>query len=183
MASHYGRTRIHSDLPNKRRLQGFTLFELMVTLCIVSILASIALPGFRKTIQEFRLNAFVDDYTDLIKVTWAYRLTLNEWPEDKDRNVIPPNVKPFLPKRFYNNSNNYFIVRPLRFKESCWDFDNWLGDRNANIKGYYISARDLTNGYLQKAKAHLQTLDFFKNRLACPRPQDAGSIMYKFPEV
>ncbi|MDR0756134.1 MAG: hypothetical protein LBE99_04455, partial [Puniceicoccales bacterium] len=37
--------------------KDFTLVEIIVALCIVAILTAIAVPGFRKATEDFRLNA------------------------------------------------------------------------------------------------------------------------------
>ncbi|MDR0646994.1 MAG: prepilin-type N-terminal cleavage/methylation domain-containing protein [Puniceicoccales bacterium] len=38
---------------------GFTLIEVVVALCIVTILTAIAIPGFRKVTEDFRVNECV----------------------------------------------------------------------------------------------------------------------------
>lgn len=49
-----------------RRLQGFTLIELMVTIAVAAILLSLALPSFRNMIVTSRLNSVSAELTDAI---------------------------------------------------------------------------------------------------------------------
>ncbi|MDR2396332.1 MAG: type II secretion system GspH family protein [Puniceicoccales bacterium] len=57
--------------PNRN---GFTLVEIIVSLCIVAILAAIAVPGFKKATEDFRLNEFACNFDSLIKATRSYYL-------------------------------------------------------------------------------------------------------------
>ena len=177
----YSRARDPFLTPILKRHKGFTLFELMVTLCIVSILATIALPGFRKTMREFRLNAFVDDYTDLIKAERAHHLIMNEWPPDtSSANILPSELIPFLPKRFYRPSYGYFVTRPFRDFSSGvgWDIDNWPTGSEP-WRGYFLTVRGATSNQFKQAKPRLESLDFFRGHLKYL----GTNIYYKYPDV
>jgi prepilin-type N-terminal cleavage/methylation domain-containing protein len=68
---------------------GFTLIEIVVALCIVAILTAIAIPGFKKATEDFRLNEFACNFDSLIKAYRSYYLIFNEWPADGTENTIP----------------------------------------------------------------------------------------------
>ncbi|MBO3639094.1 pilus assembly FimT family protein [Acinetobacter soli] len=48
-----------------QKMKGFTLIELIITITVLAILATIAVPSFTKMIAQQRLNA---DYRDLINI-------------------------------------------------------------------------------------------------------------------
>ena len=52
-------------LPVRKRHQGFTLIELMITVAIVGILAAVALPGYSRYIQKSRRNDAKTSLLDL----------------------------------------------------------------------------------------------------------------------
>jgi type IV fimbrial biogenesis protein FimT len=47
--------------PAKRRIQGFTLIELLVAIAVVAVLAGVAVPNMRTSIQNGRLSTQVND--------------------------------------------------------------------------------------------------------------------------
>ena len=49
---------------------GFTLIEVMVSLAILGILATLAVPGFTETIKRYRVNAIKEDLISSIQ--WAH---------------------------------------------------------------------------------------------------------------
>ncbi|MDR0647253.1 MAG: prepilin-type N-terminal cleavage/methylation domain-containing protein, partial [Puniceicoccales bacterium] len=92
---------------------GFTLIEVVVALCIVAILTAIAIPGFKKATEDFRLNATLEDTVDIMKACRAYYLIFNEWPGDGGKNTIPAGkILYFLSKHLHKG--NQLIYTPLR---------------------------------------------------------------------
>jgi hypothetical protein len=55
----------------------------------VAILTAIAIPGFRKATEDFRLNEFACNFDSLIKAFRSYYLIFNEWPADVVNNIVP----------------------------------------------------------------------------------------------
>jgi prepilin-type N-terminal cleavage/methylation domain-containing protein len=76
---------------------GFTLIEVVVTLCIVAIFTAIAVPGFRKATEDFRFNTVLQDTLDIMKACRNYYLIFNEFPPNMS-NGIPDRLLPLVPK-------------------------------------------------------------------------------------
>jgi prepilin-type N-terminal cleavage/methylation domain-containing protein len=107
---------------------GFTLIEVVVTLCIVAILSAIAIPGFRKATEDFRLNATLEDTVDILKSFRAYYLIFNEFPPDSSvMGAVPGRLLPFVPSRLRNPATGKWNAVPLGNKAYSYDIDNWMG--------------------------------------------------------
>ncbi|WP_336368339.1 GspH/FimT family pseudopilin [Marinobacter sp. C2H3] len=53
-------------MPAKRRHAGFTMIELLVTIIVLAIVASYALPSFEQTVLNNRLTSQVNDVSSLV---------------------------------------------------------------------------------------------------------------------
>jgi prepilin-type N-terminal cleavage/methylation domain-containing protein len=151
---------------------GFTLIEIVVALCIVAILTAIAIPGFKKATEDFRLNEFACNFDSLIKSTRAYYLIFNEWPPDPSRTNVPSgNIRYFLPSHLHKG--NQLIYAPLRKSGTAFDFDNYIGSETMGIR-----ARELGT-YLQLAWGKLQLLGEHKNHFI----REGNNILYQFLDI
>jgi prepilin-type N-terminal cleavage/methylation domain-containing protein len=109
---------------------GFTLIEIVVTLCIVAILTAIAIPGFRKATEDFRLNSTLEDTVDILKACRNYYLIFNEFPSNV-YNDIPAKLLPFVPSHLidprpsYGNSHRWNRI-PLGKTAYGYDLDNFM---------------------------------------------------------
>ncbi|MDR0755619.1 MAG: type II secretion system GspH family protein, partial [Puniceicoccales bacterium] len=120
--------------------KGFTLVEIIVALCIVAILTAIAVPGFRKATEDFRLNATLEDTVDILKAFRAYYLIFNEFPPDATvLSAVPGRLKPFLPSRLINPATGKWNVVPLGNKAYCYDVDNWMSSGSNRPRSIGIS--------------------------------------------
>jgi prepilin-type N-terminal cleavage/methylation domain-containing protein len=103
---------------------GFTLVEIIVALCIVAILAAIAVPGFKKATEDFRVNSTVEDTLDILKACRAYYLIFNEFSPDCNDN-IPTKLYPFVPSYLVNPSRKW-NRRPLGNAAYNYDLENFM---------------------------------------------------------
>jgi prepilin-type N-terminal cleavage/methylation domain-containing protein len=109
---------------------GFTLIEIVVALCIVAILTAIAIPGFKKATEDFRLNSTLEDTLDILKACRTYYLIFNEFPLDAGLNAVPNRLDLFIPTHLMNSSKKLLICRPLGKTAYTYDVDNWLTTSN-----------------------------------------------------
>jgi type II secretory pathway pseudopilin PulG len=96
----------------------------------VAILATIAVPGFKKATEDFRLNATLEDTVDILKAFRAYYLIFNEFPSDMSSSAIPNRLLSFVPSRLINPVTHKWNVIPLGNKAYSYDIDNWMGHSN-----------------------------------------------------
>ncbi|MDR2769032.1 MAG: prepilin-type N-terminal cleavage/methylation domain-containing protein [Puniceicoccales bacterium] len=163
---------------------GFTLVEIMVALCIVTILSTIAIPGFKKATEDFRLNEFACNFDSLIKSFRSYYLIFNEWPADVSNNVIPSgNIRHFLQHHLYKGNN--FIYKPLRKSGAAFDFENWALNDGRVMATMGLTARELGT-HFKLAWEKLQSLNDHKTHLF--NIKDASlkkdiDIFYRFPDI
>jgi prepilin-type N-terminal cleavage/methylation domain-containing protein len=110
---------------------GFTLIEIIVALCIVAILTAIAIPGFKKATEDFRVNSTVEDTLNIIKACRNYYLIFNEFPPNVN-NDIPDKLLPFVPKylvdpnRGKDGHAHRWNRRPLGKTAYNYDVDNFM---------------------------------------------------------
>ncbi|MDR1255032.1 MAG: prepilin-type N-terminal cleavage/methylation domain-containing protein [Puniceicoccales bacterium] len=166
-----------------KRSCGFTLAEIMVALCIAAIFTAIAMPGFKKTMQDLKLNEFVCNFEGLIKAFRSYYLIFNEWPPDGGSNTIPAgNIRCFLQHHLYKE--NQFIYRPLRKSGASFDFENWINGNVRSDDGVVLPiAINARMGNMQDVRLcfnGLADLDGFKGNVYY---HSSTCVAYRFSEA
>jgi hypothetical protein len=63
----------------------------------VAILTAIAVPGFKKATEDYRLNSTAEDTLSILKACRNYYLIFNEFPPNMS-NGIPDRLLPFVPR-------------------------------------------------------------------------------------
>ena len=63
---------------------GFTLLELLVVVLIISILATIALPQYRKAVAKSEMAGIIQNFRTIQTAMEEYYLRHNIWPNDID---------------------------------------------------------------------------------------------------
>jgi prepilin-type N-terminal cleavage/methylation domain-containing protein len=114
---------------------GFTLIEIIVALCIVAILTAIAVPGFKKATEDFRVNSTLEDTLSILKACRNYYLIFNEFPPNVNDD-IPDKFLPFVPRylidpnRGKDGHAHRWNRRPLGKTAYNYDLDNFMGTSN-----------------------------------------------------
>ena len=82
---------------NKRnRKQGFTLLELMMVICIISILVSIAIPAYEDARRRARISAAIGEIgANFRSPLSAYYALHGTWPKDwaELEEIMPPTMR------------------------------------------------------------------------------------------
>lgn len=91
-----------------KRLQGFTLIELMVVLVIIGVLAALIVPNVLDRADDARVTAAKTDIGNLTQALKLYKLDNQRYPSaaqglqalltKPSTDPIPPNWKPYLEK-------------------------------------------------------------------------------------
>jgi hypothetical protein len=100
----------------------------------VAILTAIAVPGFKKATEDFRLNSTLEDTLDILKACRNYYLIFNEFPPDMSSGGVPGRLRPFVSNRLINPATGRWNVVPLGNKAYFYDINNWMTIQ----KPYYI---------------------------------------------
>jgi len=70
--------KIRTKRPVRRRESGFTLFELMIVMAIISVLAAVAIPSYINAVRHGREAALRQDL-------WVMRQAIDSYTVDKEK--------------------------------------------------------------------------------------------------
>ncbi len=79
--------------------KGFTLIELMIAVVILGVLASIAVPFFRKYVRATRATTFVNDIRLLSDAGNQYALESGFWINTSAPGTYPPELEGYFSRR------------------------------------------------------------------------------------
>jgi prepilin-type N-terminal cleavage/methylation domain-containing protein len=96
------------------RRQGYTIIELLMTLVIVGLLSSIAVPKFRDVRRRASAAQIMGDFTVIRHAALSFYADSQYYPEETSAGIIPANMSRYLPAGF-------------QMKREQWelDYENW----------------------------------------------------------
>lgn len=96
------------------RKQGFTLIELLVAIVIIGVIASIAVPMFKKYVHHSKATTFANDIRILARAGDQYALESGWWVDDTSSGVFPPELEGYVSRRKFELGSSLGGV---------WDFE------------------------------------------------------------
>lgn len=81
---------------HSRRLDGFTLVEIMVVVVIVGVIAGIAIPTFMGIRTNAQAARMVNDFRQYATAFEIHAFELGYWPPDAARATIPATMQGYL---------------------------------------------------------------------------------------
>jgi prepilin-type N-terminal cleavage/methylation domain-containing protein len=98
----------------RTRRSGFTIIELLISLTIVALLASIAVPKFRDIRRRATAAQLMGDFDVMRHATLSFFVDSQYFPEEAGKGNIPVNLARYLPNGF-------------SMKKPQWelDYENW----------------------------------------------------------
>lgn len=118
-----------------RRRLGFTLIEILMSLTIVALLASIAVPKFRDIRRRATATQILGDYDVLRHAVLSFYVDSSYFPAEAGKGTTPQNLTKYLPTGF-------------SMKKPQWtlDYENWGAKAKMFKTGVVIGVSFTTPG-------------------------------------
>ncbi|MFL6375069.1 MAG: type II secretion system protein, partial [Pyrinomonadaceae bacterium] len=104
----------------QRRQQGFSLLELMITMLIMIILISVAVPTYQRSVQHARETVLKENL-------WQMRRAIDQYTADKGK--MPKNVEDLVDAKYLNEKPIDPITEKSEWREVQGDDPNNPDDR------------------------------------------------------
>jgi prepilin-type N-terminal cleavage/methylation domain-containing protein len=86
-------------------VKGFTLLEMMIVVCIVGVLATMAAPSFRRMINNMQVERLVQQLQMEEQAFKQFAIFNRGYPPSADPGVLPPGLQEYLPSGLTNWGN------------------------------------------------------------------------------
>ena len=96
------------------RTRGFTIIELLISMSIVGLLSSIAIPKFSDLRRRAEAAQILGDFDTVRHAVLSFYVDSNYFPAEANAGKVPRNLARYLPTNF-------------RMKKPQWelDYENW----------------------------------------------------------
>ncbi|WOO40121.1 prepilin-type N-terminal cleavage/methylation domain-containing protein [Rubellicoccus peritrichatus] len=88
------------DFTTTKLTSGFSLLEIMVTVAIIGMLATLAVPAIREATQNAQVMRTVSDMRQYSSAISTYNLANGEYPEDKTPGEMPEGMEEIMPPQW-----------------------------------------------------------------------------------
>ena len=119
--------------PIKRVTNGFSLIEIMITVTILGILISLAIPGLNLVRERAQNARLMNDWRTFATAYKQYILEMGNYPDDGDPGTIPTGMEDFL--RDSQWTDGTFVGG-----EWDWDFNKYGITAGVSLVGSRFSA-------------------------------------------
>lgn len=116
-----------------RSRRGFTLVEVMVVVAVISLLAALALPTFRRVQRSAVSKRYLNDARQIRDGAERYAMEKGDFPPN-GIGALHPNLRGYVPDSLFNSPTT-----PLG---GVWDWDYQQDGFRASISAYLHSVSD-----------------------------------------
>lgn len=114
-----------------RSERGFSLVELLIVLCILSLLLRMSLPAYAATQRNARAAQAVGDFEVIKAAAFAQYEATGSFPPEGSSGVVPDGMAQFLPKDYSFHHRDYQI-----------DWESWVvSDTSSHTMGSLVAVR------------------------------------------
>lgn len=122
--------------------RGFTLVELLISISIIGILASVVMPVINTVREDARMVRATSEFRSLETSLQNYLNDNDSYPPDTDRD-IPPGLEDYLAPGIWPNA---------AWPDSVFDWENWEDPDDPSKRILQISVRFCPAGQLDECK-------------------------------
>lgn len=120
----------------KSTQNGLTLVEILIVVAIIGILANIAIPNLVEAMYRARATRILADFKIVEDAAIRYFIDHNEFPRDRRRGRMPPELEPYLEGRVQ-----------WRHPDYEYDWENWSRRRRGRgragiLVGFTVFSRN-----------------------------------------
>jgi prepilin-type N-terminal cleavage/methylation domain-containing protein len=109
--------------------RGFSLIELMIVLCITSILLRVSLPAYSAMQRNAKASQIVGDFNVVRAAVFAQYEATGGFPADGASGIVPAGMTPFLPRDFSFQKPTYEL-----------DWESWaVSDSSGSLNGKLVA--------------------------------------------
>lgn len=123
-------------MTSRSRARGFTVLELAMALSIAAILMRLAVPVLSTFMLKAHAARAAADFHAIRNAAFAYFEASGQWPPEYGPGVLPPELRPYLPRDYAFDRRQYVL-----------DWENWTitdQDEGQGVQGTLVGISVVT---------------------------------------